>query len=246
MGKKVLNRREAVELLRKIIKILVISITITVVTGFIFATTFRSGFILDFLGINIDNPLSKRVIVPDDYSQVDSNGNGIPDPIDIVNAARREVEQRTTYQSTYYAGGYPPDEEGVCTDVIWRGLMGAGINLKDLMDEDIKNNIELYPRTNGKREPNIDFRRVPNQYVYLERFAHSLTTELIRGDIDNLRQWQPGDIVVFEKLKHVAIVSDRRAKDGTPYIIHNSPPYASEIKLKSYRGSIVGHYRWNY
>ncbi|QNO14698.1 DUF1287 domain-containing protein [Alkalicella caledoniensis] len=207
---------------------------------------YRSGYVLDFLGIHIDNPLSRRVTVPESYSQVDANNNGIADPIDIVNAARKEVEQRTTYKSVYYAGGYPPDDEGVCTDVIWRGLLAAGINLKDLMDEDIANNIELYPRTNGKREPNIDFRRVGNQYVFFERYAETLATEVIPGDIDNLEQWQPGDIVVFEGLKHVAIISDRRAKDGTPYIIHNSPPYASEVKLKSYNTPIEGHYRWRY
>jgi uncharacterized protein len=212
-----------------------------------FITFFRSGLILDFMNINIESPFTKSVIVPDDYVQIDRNNNGIPDPIDIVNAARIEVQQRTKYESNYYAGGYPPDDEGVCTDVIWRGLFGIDVNLKDLIDEDIEKNTDLYPRVNGKPEPNIDFRRVPNQYVYFERFTQVLTTELIAGDIENLRQWQPGDIVVFlDGFHHVAIVSDRRTKDGTPYIIHNNPPFAAEIKLKSIKTPIAGHYRWNY
>lgn len=245
MGKKIVNKDLGLIFIR-ILKKLVIASTIVFCLMFMFALSFRSGYILDFLGIHVELPIGKRIVVPVKHSLVDTNKNGIPDPIDIVNAARKEVEQRTTYQSNYCAGGYPPDHEGVCTDVVWRGFMGAGINLKDLMDDDIKENIHLYPRTNGLREPNIDFRRVPNQYVFFERFCEVLTTELIPRDIENLKQWQPGDIVVFEGLKHVAIISDRRARDGTPYIIHNSPPYASEVKLNSYSAKIVGHYRWRY
>ncbi|SDZ25151.1 hypothetical protein SAMN05421736_108108 [Evansella caseinilytica] len=206
---------------------------------------FRSGLILDFFNIPNDNPFVSQMNVPEEYTHADNNNNGIPDPLDIVNAARKEVEQRTTYKSNYYEGGYPPDEEGVCTDVVWRGLMGIDISLKELMDEDIRENTELYPRVEGSPDPNIDFRRVPNQYVFFERFAESLTTELIPWDEDNLKEWQPGDIVVFlDGFHHVGIVSDKRAKDGTPYLIHNAPPFAAEVKLKSFATPIAGHYRF--
>ncbi len=228
-------------------KIILTLFSVVFIGIFCFTYSYKSGIILNSLGIHIENPFAKRVIVPDDSSKIDKNKNGIPDAIDIVNAARREVKKRTKYHSAYYAGGYPPEDEGVCTDVIWRGLLEAGINLKELMDNDIQRNLALYPRLNGKPEPNIDFRRVPNQYVYFERFTESLTTELIPKDIENLRQWQPGDIIVFlEGIHHVAIISDRRAKDGTPYILHNSPPFAVEIKLKSISTPIAGHYRWKY
>ncbi|SEN01585.1 hypothetical protein SAMN05192533_10854 [Mesobacillus persicus] len=136
---------------------------------------------------------------------------------------------------------------GVCTDVIWRGLAGAGINLKDLMDLDIKEHTSLYPRVAGKPDPHIDFRRVPNQYVFFQRFTESLTTELIPNDPKNLAEWQPGDIVIYlEGTDHAGIISDRRTKDGIPYLIHNTPPFASEIKLTSYKQPIAGHYRWKY
>lgn len=208
---------------------------------------FRKGIILDFVGIHWEIPFKQEVIVPEKYAQVDQNANDIPDPLDIVLAARKEVEQRTKYESNYYAGGYPPDEEGVCTDVIWRGLMGANILLKDEMDADIHANTHLYPRVEGKPDPNIDFRRVPNQYVFFERFTESLTTELIPGNIENLQEWQPGDIVVFlDGYHHVGIVSDKRAKDGTPYLINNNPPFAAEVKLSSFKTPIAGHYRWKY
>lgn len=218
------------------------------VSFFAFVFFFRDGIILDHLGIEINIPFIKAVDVPNDYSTIDRNQNGIEDPIDIVNEARKGVEQRIAYKSAYYAGGYPPDDEGVCTDMVWRGLKGAGIPFKKLIDEDIANHTVFYTRVNGNPDPNIDFRRVPNQYVFLSRFAKRLTTELIPGDIDNLRQWQPGDIVVFleDNFQHVGIVSDRRAKNGTPYFIHSIFPYAAEVKLTSFQSPITGHYRWRY
>ncbi len=212
-----------------------------------FTMLYRDGMILDMAGIHLDNPLSEKVIVEEKYIKVDQNQNKVADPLDIVNAAREEVENRTHYKSAYYEGGYPPDSEGVCTDVIWRGLAGAGINLKELMDQDIKEHPSLYPRVEGNPDPHIDFRRVPNQHVFFQRFAESLTTEFIPNDPENLAEWQPGDIVIYlEGTDHAGIISDKRAKDGVPYLIHNTPPFASEINLTSYKNPIVGHYRWKF
>jgi uncharacterized protein len=213
----------------------------------IFIIFYRNGMILDHIGLHMENPFVKKVNVPSTYTKVDKNKNGIPDPLDIVQTARKEVKQRTHYESNYYKGGFPPDDEGVCTDVIWRGLLGANIHLKELMDVDIEENTDLYPRVNGKPDPNIDFRRVPNQHVFFQRFAESLTTQLIPGDVENLKHWQPGDIVVFlDEYHHVGIVSDKRAKDGTPYFINNNPPFAAEVKLISFDTPIAAHYRWKY
>lgn len=226
-----------------------ISFSVLVVSCIIaFLFLFRDGIILDHLGVQIELPFVNAVEVPAEFSDVDNNVNDNPDPLDIVQTARGEVERRTPYKSVYYDGGYPPEEEGVCTDVIWRGLLGADINLKDLMDKDIAENTDLYPRVGGIPDPNIDFRRVPNQDVFFQRFAESLTTELNQKDMENLKQWQPGDIVVFlgGDFDHVAIVSDRRAKDGTPYLIHNTYPFAAEVKLSSFKSPITGHYRWKY
>ncbi|MGM9988584.1 MAG: DUF1287 domain-containing protein [Bacillaceae bacterium] len=207
----------------------------------------KNGILLDSIGIHLENPFLKKVNVPNEYSKADNNNNGIADPIDIVNGARKEAKNKTPYKSNYYDGGYPPDNEGVCTDVIWRGLKQAGITLKTEMDKDIATNTKLYPRTDGKPDANIDFRRVPNQHVFFNRHLISLPTEIISGDINNLKQWQPGDIVVYRKdYDHVAIVSDKRTRDGIPYIIHNNPPFASEIKITSLANPIAGHYRWKF
>jgi len=191
-------------------------------------------------------PINK-VEVPDESSKVDKNENGIPDPIDIVNSARKEAEQKTTYKDAYYVGGYPPDGEGVCTDVIWRGFKSINISIKDLIDKDIKENMAQYKSIKGRLDPNIDFRRVLNQDVFFKKNCIQLTTEFKKDDIDNLKEWQPGDIIVFiEGYEHIAIISDERDEDGIPYVIHNSHPCASEAKLSWFYNPIHGHYRWKY
>ena len=173
-------------------------------------------------------------------SNTDKDGDGIDDYSDIVLGARAEAERKPEYKSAYYAGGYPPVTEGVCTDVIWRALQDAGYLLKDMVDEDIAQNVELYPRVNGKPEPNIDFRRVPNLKVYFERNHIVLT-----NDLAQIEEWQPGDIVTFGTV-HIGIISDKRKKNGVPYLIHNGgQPHREEDILELYNEfePISGHYR---
>lgn len=173
-------------------------------------------------------------------SKTDFDNDGIDDYTDILQGAKIEVENKPTYKSAYYSGGYPPDNEGVCTDVIWRALKNAGYLLKDMVDEDIKNNVDKYPRVDGKPDSNIDFRRVPNLKVYFERNQINLTT-----DLSKIEEWQPGDIVVFGS-SHIGIISDKRNKKGIPYLLHNGgQPLREEDILEVYNKyePIIGHYR---
>lgn len=190
----------------------------------------------------------KGVKVPEEYSKEDKNGNGVSDPIDIVNAARKEVENKTIYKDAYYNGGYPPETEGVCTDVIWRGFKEMGIDLKTLVDKDIKNNLSHYPRVEGKPDPNIDFRRVKNLDMFFKYNAETLTRELEPYAVENLKQWQPGDIVIImQPFEHIAIISDKRDKNGVPKVIHNTTPHAVESgSLVYWAPYIYAHYRWKY
>lgn len=175
----------------------------------------------------------------------DKDNDGKLDLEDIVEGARLDAKNKPIYKSVYYQGGYPPNTEGVCTDVVWRALKNAGYNLKDMVDEDIKNNITLYPRVEGKPDTNIDFRRVPNLHIFFTRHAESLTIELKPGDVENLKQWQGGDIITFDNPQHIAIVSDKRRKDGVPFIIHNSSPYTTEADVLDYwYPKITGHFRY--
>ena len=174
------------------------------------------------------------------HSQNDADQDGMDDYTDILYGAKAEAKRKPTYQSAYYSGGYPPETEGVCTDVIWRAFRDAGYSLKDLVDQDIQENLEAYPRVEGKPDPNIDFRRVPNLKVYFERNAQSLTTNLTQ-----IEQWQPGDIVTFGTT-HIGIVSDLRNQKGVPYLIHNAgQPKREEdvLEVWNHFNPISGHFR---
>lgn len=176
----------------------------------------------------------------------DQDGDGLLDLDDLIEGARAEVERQPNYHSAYYAGGYPPDNEGVCTDLVWRAFRDAGYNVKDLVDKDIKANLSDYPRVQGKAEPNIDFRRVPNLLVFFKKYAANLTTEIKPGDVENLAEWQGGDIVIYgSPLWHIAIVSDKRRSDGVPYILHNAGPTPREEDyILDWTSPIVGHFRF--
>lgn len=98
-------------------------------------------------------------------SSVDFNRNGIDDYTDIMLGARKDAENHPKYNGKYWENGYPPDDIGVCTDVIWRGFKNAGYNLREMVDKDIKNRPEAYTRIDYP-DSNIDFRRVKNLKVF--------------------------------------------------------------------------------
>lgn len=161
----------------------------------------------------------------------------------LILGARKDAQAMPAYISAYYAGGYPPDNEGTCTDLVWRAFKEAGILLKDLVDEDIKNNRSNYPFIKY-RDPNIDFRRVQNLTVYFKNNAEVLTT-----DIYDTSEWKAGDIVVFGNDEHIGIVSDIRNDNDIPYLIHNNDqPLREEDRLEYgyYTMGITGHYRFRF
>jgi uncharacterized protein YijF (DUF1287 family) len=105
-----------------------------------------------------------------------------------------------------------------------------------MIDADIDQNTGAYPGVNGRPNPDIDFRRIRNLYAFFKRNAISMPL-----DIDQTDQWQPGDIVVLNS--HIAIISDKRDKNGVPFILHHAgQPVVEENAL--WRYEIVGHFRW--
>lgn len=168
-------------------------------------------------------------------SSVDLDNDGIDDQTDILNNVRTYIATKPKYKSKYYNTGYPNDNYGVCTDVVVFGLKAAGYDLQELVDQDIRENKSRY---NIKTvDKNIDFRRVRNLKIYFDNYAISLSTSL-----DDISDWQGGDIVIFPS--HIGIVSDKRNKDGIPFLIHHANPYQryyEEDVLKMYK--IEGHYR---
>ena len=172
-------------------------------------------------------------------SPVDADGDGIDDWHDIMSGARAYIATDPHYKSKYYAGGYPDDGYGVCTDVIWQAFRAAGYELKDLVDADIAAYPERYDNI-VTPDPNIDFRRVSN----LDRFFTAHAT-VLPCDFSDPAQWQPGDIVTFGNSDHIAICSDKRRADGIPWIIHHGNPVEDAVEADQiHRSQVTGHYRW--
>ncbi|MCH5317827.1 MAG: DUF1287 domain-containing protein [Eubacterium sp.] len=190
------------------------------------------------------NVIPKKWYTAEDFgiteikSSVDFNKNGIDDYSDIVLGARKDAENHPKYDGRYYDGGFPPDNIGVCTDVVWRAFKNAGYDLREMVDLDIQLRPEAYTYVE-KRDKNIDFRRVKNLLVFFREHAIELTV-----DVEQIEEWQPGDIVIFNGDKHIGIVSDKRSVDGMPYIIHNGGQPNREEDYLDW-GNPTSHFRFD-
>ena len=63
-------------------------------------------------------------------------------------------------------------------------------------------------------------------------------------DLENLKQWQGGDIVTIDRPQHIAIISDKRNSKGVPYYSQHGPVPREEDCLESWNGKITGHFRY--
>ena len=165
----------------------------------------------------------------------------------LVEAAQDRLKQRVTYNGAYlkldYPGGDVPANIGVCTDVLIRSYRAAyGFDFQKAVHEDMKANFSAYPKNWGlkRTDRNIDHRRVPNLETYLTRQGASLGISREPSD------FLPGDIVSWRLaggLPHIGIVSDRKAADGTPLIIHNVGVGPSEDNVL-FLYKMNGHFRF--
>ena len=165
---------------------------------------------------------------------------------DIAAAARRQVGVTVHYDPAYRRIGYPNGdvaaERGVCTDVIVRALrVSRGMDLQRAVHEDLVAHPKAYPRRWGTGGPdtNIDHRRVPNLMTFFERRGFGKPLSSQPGD------YLAGDIVAWDLgggTLHIGIVSELRAENGTPLVVHNIGAGAREEDLL-FRYRILGHYR---
>lgn len=167
----------------------------------------------------------------------------------IVNGAKTEVLRGVCYDASYmqipYPNGDVPKEQGACTDVVIRALRNAGYDLQKLIHEDMTHNFRLYPKKWGLSRPdsNIDHRRVPNHIAFMRRFGKELPTSTTGAAADT---WKPGDIIYWDLgsgLTHCGIISNDQNADGTPLVIHNIGPAASQQDCLN-NWQIIGHFRY--
>ena len=149
--------------------------------------------------------------------------DGLPDT--LVDAARDRTKSNVRYDGRYVSIAYPngdvPTNIGVCSDVIIRAYRTAfSYDFQKEVHEDMKSHFSDYPKIWGlqRTDTNIDHRRVPNLETFLSRKGAELPATRKKSD------YRPGDLVTWRvggTLPHIGIVSDRKASDGTPLIIHN-------------------------
>ena len=171
---------------------------------------------------------------------------GATDNRTLVTAARAQIGVTVRYVPSYQKLAYPngdvPREQGVCVDVVIRAMRDAKRgDLQRLVHEDMKAHFDAYPKNWGLKttDRNIDHRRVPNLQCFFKRKGWSSPVTKKAAD------YQPGDFVtcmVAKRLPHIMIVSDRKAADGTPLVIHNIGAGTQEENcLFTY--PLTGHYR---
>ena len=167
----------------------------------------------------------------------------------FVEAANSLENPNVVYDGSYRRLDYPlgdvPADTGVCSDVIIRAYRIIGIDLQQLVHEDMSAHFSSYPSDWGLTRPdkNIDHRRVPNLRVFFKRKGVVLDASTDAND------YKPGDIVTWNLsehrvLPHIGIVTDKLSPDHRrPLIMHNiGNGQVFEDILFKYR--ITGHYRY--
>ncbi|HTA64502.1 MAG TPA: DUF1287 domain-containing protein [Xanthomonadaceae bacterium] len=170
------------------------------------------------------------------------------DAATIVGAARTQIGVTVHYDPAYARIPYPKGdvsmERGVCADVIVRAFRADGIDLQQLVHEDMAAHFAAYPHIWGLQGPdtNIDHRRVPNLETFFQRRHAALAISA------NAQDYHAADIVSWRLpngLAHIGLVSDRLAADGSgrPLMIHNIGAGTQEEDVL-FAWKVVGHFRW--
>ncbi|WP_426106822.1 DUF1287 domain-containing protein [Massilia sp. TSP1-1-2] len=132
----------------------------------------------------------------------------------------------------------------MCTDVVVRAYRKLGVDLQQLVHQDMVKAWSAYPHAQKwqlkKPDTNIDHRRVPNLATFFAR--HGTTVPPSKAGRDYL----PGDVVTWRlpgNLTHIGIVGDKPSQAGVPQMIHNIGGGAQEEDML-FKYEITGHYRW--
>jgi len=165
--------------------------------------------------------------------------NSIDNPI-YKTAIKFSNEKTWVYDAAYYKIPYPNGDVpsgGACSDVIIRVLRENGMDLQQLIHEDMLAHFDEYPHKWGLTAPdaNIDHRRVPNIMKYFERMGYSQENDL------KYKYYQPGDIVVWAltpTTTHIGIVLNMHGD-----VYHNMGPKACITEDFLFNYKIIGHYR---
>ncbi|MCL2658888.1 MAG: DUF1287 domain-containing protein [Acidobacteriaceae bacterium] len=171
----------------------------------------------------------------------------------LAKAALAQLGVTTSYDPSYvripYPNGDVPRQTGVCADVVVRAARdGLGLDLQQLVHEDMVRHFSAYPSMGAKRpDANIDHRRVLNLEVFWMRAGARLwePSKPTAGD-GFPAPIQVGDLLTWmldARLPHVGVVVARDA--ATTRILHNVGRGVEENDLVVFHPHRAhGHYRW--
>lgn len=117
--------------------------------------------------------------------------------------------------------GDVPASQGVCADVVIRAFRGIGVDLQQLIHEDMLVNFNEYPKLWRLKKPDksIDHRRVPNLMTFFERKGMAIPITKIA------KNYLPGDVVAWQlpnELWHIGMVTHKiNQLTQNPFVIHN-------------------------
>ena len=162
----------------------------------------------------------------------------------LASAAKERTKYKIKYNPRYFKIPFPngdiPKNNGVCTDLVIRSYRELGVDLQQLVHQDMKIYFKNYPHywKSKSTDTNIDHRSVPNLDVFFQRNGKILPITA------NPNDYKKGNIVVWKSKKipdHIAMVVESKNDEVT--YVHNQgsgPEYGSCIHC----WPIVGHYRY--
>jgi uncharacterized protein YijF (DUF1287 family) len=165
----------------------------------------------------------------------------------VIRAALAQTGSAVRYDGFYrriaYPGGDVPGNIGVCTDVIIRAYRAIGVDLQQLVHEDMLSAFGEYPQIWGLKrpDPNIDHRRVPNLQAYFRRSGAALP--LVR----QAERFEPGDLVTWMlpgNLPHIGMAIDRRSSSGARALIVHNIGRGPQVEDTLFAYPLTGHYRF--
>ncbi len=158
--------------------------------------------------------------------------------------ARHSVVYDGAGKEIAYPMGDVAPNRGVCTDEIVRIFRMVGVDLQQLVHEDMRRDFFAYPQKFGERKPNtnIDHRRVGNLQTFFERNATAIPVT------DDPANYRPGDVIVWDldnAQLHIGMVTRKRSKDGKrPLVLHNIA-HGPKINDQLFYFKILGQYRFD-
>ncbi|MFC7049012.1 DUF1287 domain-containing protein [Emcibacter nanhaiensis] len=129
-----------------------------------------------------------------------------------------------------------PDHIGACSDLIIHAYQAQGIDLDQLVEQDMAQARGDYPDDWGFAATGTGENRVTNLATYFKRHGFALPTG----------GYEPGDLVTWTvsgSHTHIGIVIADTSADGTPLVVHDAEggPEVEDVLAKQ---AVTGHYRF--